>query len=422
MEENMEILENLNDTANFSNEEVDCEFQEPVFIGERFWMVAVFGTLVAVINIFENSFLSFMLFKKKSYRSSHMLYLALLAFFDVWIAAAYIPLMSLNLSVDYYQSVTLLRAWFAYMLPMITISHIAMTASSFLMVAASVERYCVSVQASKTRWMQRNRAAIACFSVILGIACKFSQLYEMQIDKNELCAGTMREYQLSLSELTQDYWYGQWRFVYRTVLTILFPFFLLAYTNIRLVVKLNKSDFKVLQSTKLSDAKRKSAVRNATRTLVFIVFTYLLANILNVVIIFWEYIDFASLTGPLETFYTFSVDIVSLSTIFAGALRLPIYVICQSNLRREFYAQFKKIISFGMLKKYKPAVETDDNENDEDRRTPEPTSLSSRQYPMLLSLGTVLLVESETDAKTEIPSCKVIRHTEKETCEKVQNI
>lgn len=63
-----------------------------------------------------------------------MLYLALLAFFDVWMALAYIPLMSLNLFVDYYKSVVLLRAWFAYMLPMITVSHIAMTASSFLMV------------------------------------------------------------------------------------------------------------------------------------------------------------------------------------------------------------------------------------------------------------------------------------------------
>ncbi|KHJ94308.1 hypothetical protein OESDEN_05762 [Oesophagostomum dentatum] len=80
----------------------------------------------------------------KSYRSSHCLYLALLAFFDVFIAGAYIPLMSLNLLVDYWKSVVLLRAWFTYMIPMITVSHIAMTASSFLMVAASFERYCVT--------------------------------------------------------------------------------------------------------------------------------------------------------------------------------------------------------------------------------------------------------------------------------------
>ncbi|KAK6029024.1 hypothetical protein OSTOST_04876 [Ostertagia ostertagi] len=206
----------MNDTADVADD--PCAYGEPRFLYERFILVAIVGTSVAVINIIENVFLCFMFFSRKSYRSSHCLYLALLAFFDIFIAGAYIPLMSLNLVVDYWRSVTLLRAWyvifllelfifyskgdvfrclyrssfvqrillsfyfffnfsmnriseqedrpryvrvfvrlFTYMIPMITVSHIAMTASSFLMVAASFERYCVTVHPHVTKFLNRNR-------------------------------------------------------------------------------------------------------------------------------------------------------------------------------------------------------------------------------------------------------------------------
>lgn len=48
---------------------------------------------------------------RRQHRNSHSLYLILLAFFDFWMALAYIPLMSLNVLVDYLSSVVLLRAW-----------------------------------------------------------------------------------------------------------------------------------------------------------------------------------------------------------------------------------------------------------------------------------------------------------------------
>ncbi|CCG28068.1 G-protein coupled receptors family 1 profile domain-containing protein [Caenorhabditis elegans] len=377
----------------------ECAYSEPVYVKERFWMVAIFGTAVCIINILENTFLSFMLFKKKSYRSSHMLYLALLAFFDVWMALAYIPLMSLNLFVDYYKSVVLLRAWFAYMLPMITVSHIAMTASSFLMVAASLERYVITCHPTKNRWLSRNRMWIAAFAIFLGTTCKFSQLYEMEIEYLPQCMGTMREYQLNLSALARYEIYGYWRVHFRTIVTILIPFFSLAFINIRIVLVLSKNEFKFLHSTKLSDAKRKSAVRNATRTMVFIVFTYLLSNVLNVIIIIWEYIDMDMLTQQFETFYMFAVDVVSLSTIIFGALRLPIYVICQANLRKEFFAQLKTMLSLnsytGFLSSSTKNMTIEDM--DIDRRTPD-----------ISGDGTVLIVESD-QKKDSSATCTVIR-------------
>lgn len=385
------------------NPEIDCAFMEPPHVKERFYLVAVAGTTIAVVNVLENSFLCFMLFKKKSYRSSHMLYLALLAFFDVWIAAAYIPLMSLNLAVDYFQSLVLLRAWFFYMLPMITISHIAMTASSFLMVAASFERYCVTVHPNKTRWLQKNRTSIAACSMLLGVACKFTQPFELDVVYDPLCYGTMKEYQIDLSSLSKNEVYSYWRVLFRAIFTILIPFFLLSFMNIMIVIVLSRKEFEYLHTTKLSDAKRKSRVRAATRTLVFVVFTYLLSNILNVVIILWEYIDYEGLTIDMGDFYLFAVDTVSILTIFGGALRLPIYVTCQSNLRREFLGQLKKMLSVEYRKKCsKDAVnpEGDHKDEDEDDKMNEDDlgeaeqGPAQAQYPLLFALGRVLLVEA----------------------------
>ncbi|EPB68075.1 7 transmembrane receptor [Ancylostoma ceylanicum] len=367
----------MNETGELIPEDDLCTYSEPRYLYERFILVAIVGTTVAVVNIIENVFLCFILFGRKSYRSSHCLYLALLAFFDIFIAGAYIPLMSLNLLVDYWRSVVLLRAWFTYMIPMITVSHIAMTASSFLMVAASFERYCVTVHPHCTKFLNRNstenqmycRNRIAAGAVFLGVATKCTHPFEFEITYVPECLGTMNEYSLGLSPLAMDEVYNAyWRIWFRSVFTILVPFFLLASMNIRIVLVIQRTEFQFLSAQKLSDAKRKSRVRAATRTLVFVVATYLLSNVLNVIITIWEYIDYESITVTFATFYTFAVDVVSLLTIFAGALRPPIYICCQSELRKDFAAKLKRICYRSSYKGYNQTVMTPIGTLDETHR------------------------------------------------------
>ncbi|CAJ0590454.1 unnamed protein product [Cylicocyclus nassatus] len=399
---------------NESDEQDPCVYVEPRFVYERFILVAIVGTSVALLNILENVFLCFILFGKKSYRSSHCLYLALLAFFDIFIAGAYIPLMSLNLLVDYWKSVVLLRAWFTYMIPMITVSHIAMTASSFLMVAASFERYCVTVHPQYTNFLNRNRNRIAAAAVFLGVATKCTHPFEFEITYVPACHGTMNEYELGLSALAQDEIYNAyWRIWFRSVFTILIPFFLLAYMNVRIVLVIQRTEFQFISAQKLSDAKRKSRVRAATRTLVFVVATYLLSNILNVIITIWEYIDYYSVTVTFYNFYIFAVDVVSLSTIIAGALRLPIYVCCQSELRKEFAAKLKGIFRKRSYKGYNQTVMTtlgtDDTREDGQRNgsaVDDEDSSSPPPYPgLFFKFGTGLLPERDSDN-----NCNIIKN------------
>ncbi|KAK6046246.1 hypothetical protein COOONC_16249 [Cooperia oncophora] len=300
------------------------------------------------------------------------------------------------------------------MIPMITISHIAMTASSFLMVAASFERYCVTVHPHFTKFLNRNRNRIAAGSVFLGVATKCTHPFEFEITYVPECLGTMGEYTLGLSPLAMDEVYNAyWRIWFRSVFTILIPFFLLAFMNTRIVLVIQRTEFQFLSAQKLSDAKRKFDLQLEPSS--FVVATYLLSNILNVIITIWEYIDYDSITVTFNTFYTFAVDVVSLLTIFAGALRLPIYVCCQTELRKDFTAQLKKICYRNPYKGYNQTVMTplgtlEDLQRDEtdarDGCAEEDDEGSPPSYPgLFFKLGTALLSESQVnDANCNIIS------------------
>ena len=67
--------------------------------------------------------------------------------------------------------------------------------------------------------------------------------------------------------------------------------------------------------------------------LVCVVFCYLIANVLNVVVTVWEVIDFEGLRVEYYKVYTYAADTVSLLTILMCALRLPIYLLFNQQMR-----------------------------------------------------------------------------------------
>ena len=84
-------------------------------------------------------------------------------------------------------------------------------------------------------------------------------------------------------------------------------------------------------------------VRSATWTLLAVAVSYLLSNLVNVVVTAWEFLDMNGLQTELVgclivvhppifryfDFYMFSTDVVSLLVVLACALRLPIYLVIQ---------------------------------------------------------------------------------------------
>ncbi|VDM79743.1 unnamed protein product [Strongylus vulgaris] len=84
-----------------------------------------------------------------------------------------------------------------------------------------------------------------------------------------------------------------------------------------------------------------SKVRSATWTLLLVCLLYLLSNLPNVIVTAWEFVDMQSLQTEFFAFYMFSTDLVSLLVVAACAMRLPIYMLCNPELRRVITATIK---------------------------------------------------------------------------------
>lgn len=275
--------------------------------------------------------------------NSYNLYLLLLALFDVFMGASYIAVLSIKVLINWTASYTLKSLWVSYMVPMLTISHVAITASTYLITFAAIERYCITVNSSKVTFLQNHRKTIAFIAVMAGVISKGTILKEITIKTNADCIGMLSEWSVEPSDLLKQHplFNKIWRFYFRNVFTILAPFFILLYLNAGLIHRLqehsNSSKTATLTEDKQSFKQKKARIRAATRTLIIIVCTYLMSNLLSVIITIWEYLDAESLFQRYLSFYVLSVDSISLLTIVASCLRLPIYVTCQPLLRKEMY-------------------------------------------------------------------------------------
>ncbi|KHJ99731.1 hypothetical protein OESDEN_00287, partial [Oesophagostomum dentatum] len=237
----MNLSEVVENETLVSTTPASCFFEPPPMIHIRFWLVTVFGSSVSFISIINNILLFYVFFTRKHHRMSHNLYLLLLAFFDIFVSMAYILLMSVNILMDYLVSPTLMQIWYSYMVPMITISHVAMTSSSFLIVCASFERYCLTVNSSILPFAQKNRKYIAAFAVFAGVVSKGTMCLEFEFYDIPECKGLMTQTQMGYTDLVTKTPYNVvWRFWYRNFVTIIAPFFILAYFNIRIVKELTR--------------------------------------------------------------------------------------------------------------------------------------------------------------------------------------
>uniref|UniRef100_A0A914Y4R6 G-protein coupled receptors family 1 profile domain-containing protein n=1 Tax=Panagrolaimus superbus TaxID=310955 RepID=A0A914Y4R6_9BILA len=253
--------------------------------------------------------------------------------------------MSVNVLVDYLHSAFLVRLWMSYMIPMITISHIAITSSSFLILAATVERYCITTNSRRLPLVQRNRKLIAFCAILFGIISKGTMFFEFNISVSPECAGLVTELGIGFANFVFDTPYHTvWRFWYRNFVTVFFPFFILAYFQIRIVKALShqqKQSCADLINNTLEVSKRKKTTRSATRTMILVVCCYLISNIMNVLLTIWEHVDKTSLAEKYDGFYAIALDFVSLATNLSCAFRVPIYLACQAPLRNEFFYTLK---------------------------------------------------------------------------------
>uniref|UniRef100_A0A0M3KCG6 G_PROTEIN_RECEP_F1_2 domain-containing protein n=1 Tax=Anisakis simplex TaxID=6269 RepID=A0A0M3KCG6_ANISI len=213
--------------------------------------------------------------------------------------------------------------WWSYIGPLLALCHVSMTFSCFLIILATIERYLITQKAKCLQKFRQYRQALAMFMFTLALV----------VMRNGNCTG-LTEFEPMLTSLVSTWLYGTiFRFYFRNILTVFVPFFLLAYLNVRIVATLRAQQRKAAMF-KFACSEHKMKIRSATRLTVFIVCSYLMANVLNVLITAWEYVDFESAVTP-DNFWIYETctDVISVLYVFTCATRLLVYMLCNKEIR-----------------------------------------------------------------------------------------
>lgn len=301
---------------------------------DRVLLVGVAGAIIASVSVCFNAFLFFVLVRNKRHRNTHLIYLMFLALADTFLSAAYILLFPVNIYMDYFNSELLAASWWTYMRSTITVSHVFISTSAFLICAAAFERY-ITISKVACQFARRHRQVVCFASLIIAVVAKGPMYFEVEVVPNGNCTGVT-----SLTAITSEMsdiepYKTVYKYWFRNVLTVFLPFCSLFYLNFAIIRRLRMQH----QGAKLfrfATSEHRKNIRSATLMLVAVTCSYLASNLLNVVVYTWELVDKNSLlSDTYRPFYTLSSDLVSLLTVVASACRLPIYLACNARIRCE---------------------------------------------------------------------------------------
>ncbi|CAJ0606357.1 unnamed protein product [Cylicocyclus nassatus] len=322
----------MNDTLVYED-----PFADPcaVEINDRRFYMAVAGTILSFVSLLCNLLIAKVLYCS---RHAHFFFLALLAMSDSFLSLMYGPVIALDIIKDRLQILWLTKLYWWYLGPLLSMCQVSMTFSCYLIILGTLERYLITQRSRSLKWFRRSRGLLAFYMFLLSLLLRGTLVFEIQLDRNGDCTG-ISEYIPGLTDIVHTVWYGTvFRFYIRNIMTVFVPFFLLAYLNYSIVSTLRNQQRSAEMFRFSSD--HKSKIRSATLLLVMIVCSYLLANILNVLITLWEYVAFQSTqTQEAYVIYEACTDIISVLYVFVCATRLLVYITCNKEIRDAMLKQ-----------------------------------------------------------------------------------
>lgn len=143
----------------------DCSYT-PYYSEEKFYIVLLVGTSLAIFSVIENCVLFYLLLSRAKYHSSYLFYITILSFMDIFIAISYIAVISVSYYYDYTSNLIVHAIWHVYVLPIFTLSYVAMAVSTFLLMSATFERFVVVMEWQKLHFTPQRRKLAAIVSVL----------------------------------------------------------------------------------------------------------------------------------------------------------------------------------------------------------------------------------------------------------------
>ncbi|PAV89951.1 hypothetical protein WR25_10535 [Diploscapter pachys] len=331
--------------ADYLDEE--CAYQPQVFLEFKMVFVGIIGMTIAIVSIVNNCLLCYTFNSSKGLRKRNLMYLMWISMFDIFISICYILIMCVQVYTDYFESVLFMTLWHSYLRVAFTVSHIAISCSSFLLMAATIERYLQStgdmrdIQLFRILATHRTLVVVICF--VCSALFRGTIFFEVEVIHNEACTGlsslSLIPKQIFENELMDNIW----KVYTRKLMTVFLPFIVLAYFNAAIVMNVRRTDrdqtvkalvLFITVGTRGEVTRLRSRLRAVTRMLILVVTCYLAANFLDVVVAFWETFDQEYLWSH-KKLYTVLTDLCSFLPLLACAMRLPIYAITDRQIRME---------------------------------------------------------------------------------------
>ncbi|CAI5442587.1 unnamed protein product [Caenorhabditis angaria] len=305
----------------------------PPSLDRRWYLVAVAGTSLSFLSIITNIVIAKVLL---SSRHNQFFFLAVIAINDCLLSFNYGPVIAMEIIKDRLGEKWLHELYLSYVGPLLALCQTSMTFSCYLIILATLERYLITLRSKCLPTFRRCRGLLALLMFILSFLLRAPIYYEMHVITNPLCIGEYMEKGVDLLPIVNSFWYGNfYRFYVRNIMTVLVPFCVLALLNYK-IVKILRTQQRSAQMFRFLSSDHKSKIRSATLMMVFVVCSYLVANILNVVVTLWEYVAFHTTQeeGYFEV-YEFFTDVTSVLYIFVCATRLFVYYLCNQEIRDD---------------------------------------------------------------------------------------
>uniref|UniRef100_A0A0K0EKF8 G_PROTEIN_RECEP_F1_2 domain-containing protein n=1 Tax=Strongyloides stercoralis TaxID=6248 RepID=A0A0K0EKF8_STRER len=320
------IYENI-DMQSASN---DCEGNYP---SNFKYTLALIGTGLSIVSVISNILIATVLLRPKH---SHFFFLGLLAVSDTFLSIWYGPIIVVNMIGAKITVLWIHKIWWLYAVPLLALCNTASSFSVFLLILATAERYLILTKSKHLIFFRSHRKTFALLSFIFALLIRGTTFLEVTIIKNGKCTGIF-EYKPSHTLLAETWPYNPLFTVYiRQLVSTCLPFVVLAFLNASIVAQLRHQHRAALMF-RFANSSQKAKVRSATRLLVFIVFSYLVANFLSFCVTIWEYIDFDSTQSEANyPLYDNLTDLISVLAILVCALRIFIYLSCNQEIRSAF--------------------------------------------------------------------------------------
>ncbi|OUC42660.1 hypothetical protein D917_02744 [Trichinella nativa] len=344
-----------------------CNYEMMEFLEVKFWLIVVAGSVVYSFGMITNLMLLVVLLKR-SLRSTYLIYLSALCVSDIGILVTYFMVFPVQILYDYCEMEWLYFLWLRYVPYLYTISRILTVASTYLVVVCSAERY-MEVTSIKPLKMfyeeitQKKRCWVIAGVFVFSTSFRIISLWDLQLVYNQECIG-FAAVELQLTEMARNPLYQKvyqlWlvhivqsclrELLLRQVMVLLFSFFLSSFVNFTLVLinHLIITNWRgvvkkaiEMENNDSNNSNIRHSSRSAWKMMVAIVTSYLVTNVLNVIITLWEHVNKEFLNNH-PAFYTFATDTVSLLTVLNASLRLPIYYASNWRIRQALQTCCKR--------------------------------------------------------------------------------